>query len=70
LPRHVHSSDAGAPFGTWEIDATGEVSVIPQAWTMWTPWSRWKRCMSPSGTADPPHVTSRSELRSVSWVSA
>jgi hypothetical protein len=45
--------------------ASGEVSVIPQAWTMCMPWSCSKRCMSDSGTADPPHATRRSDVRSV-----
>ena len=63
--RQVHCSDSGVRAGTCAIAASGEVSVIPQACTMCMPWSASKRCISFSGTADPPQATSRSDVRSV-----
>ncbi len=63
LIRARQASASSASTGGCATDATGDVSVIPHAWTIRTPISSNPR-ISASGTADPPHGTSRSELRS------
>ena len=61
VARISHTLSAGVP-GTGQASvAIGEVSVIPHSCRIWTPYRCSKVCISDTGTADPPHATSRSD---------
>jgi hypothetical protein len=63
---HISSLPSSTPAGGRATAHTGEVSVIPQPWTMSIPWRSSRPCISPCGTAAPPHTTTRSEEVSTS----
>ena len=70
LARQSSSSSAAHPFGGSATAASGLVSVMPHAWMMRTPCCRSKRSIRLRGTAEPPQTMSRSEERSIGFVSA
>ena len=53
--------DPGFALGGVAIAARGDVSVIPQACRMVTPYDCWYSFIIPSGTAEPPQHTVRSD---------
>ena len=59
------STDAGA----CETAASGDVSVMPQPWTMRTPYRSINPSISARGTAEPPQMIMRSVERSISCAS-
>jgi hypothetical protein len=49
------------PAGSWAIEPSGDVSVIPQAWVITMPNSSAYARITVSGSADPPQTRVRSE---------